>query len=130
VVAPHPVRRRHVERAHVKPKKKKVVPAAKPRRTPPSKPNSEPAAQQHSAAALAATPTAGSGGAISPTLLLTLVGFLLALVAIGVSLVPVWSVPLGVGVRIERNRQTIALAGLAIGVACAFVALLDVLSGG
>jgi hypothetical protein len=62
-------------------------------------------------------------------MLLAAIGLLLALLAIGVSLVPVWSLPIGVGVRLERNRQTIALAGLAIGVACALVGLLDVLSG-
>jgi hypothetical protein len=54
---------------------------------------------------------------------------MLALLAVGVSLVPAWSVPIGVGIKLERNRQTIAVTGLAIGLACGLVGLLTVLSG-
>jgi thiol:disulfide interchange protein len=79
---------------------------------------------------LVALPAAApSSDPASSTLLFLLLGLTLALIAVGVSLVPVWSVPVGIGVRLERNRQTIALTGLAIGLACAFVGFLDVLAG-
>jgi hypothetical protein len=111
------------------PKATKKLTGAAVRRTPPRRPDP----QLASTRTLAAAPVAGgsgSGGATSPTFLLGLVGLLLAFVGVAISLVPVWSVPIGVGVRIERNRQTIALTGLAIGVACAFVGFLDFFSGG
>ena len=65
----------------------------------------------------------------SPTMLLGVAGLALALLAVGVSLVPAWSVPIGVGIKLEQNRQTIAVTGLAIGLACGLVGLLTVLSG-
>jgi hypothetical protein len=62
-------------------------------------------------------------------MILGVTGLVLALAAVGISLVPAWSVPVAVGVRLERNRQTIAVTGLAIGLACGLVGLLTVLSG-
>jgi hypothetical protein len=59
-----------------------------------------------------------------------LVGLLLALVAVGISLVPSWSVPPSIGIRLDRSRQAIGLTGLMIGAGCAIVVLLNVLSGG
>ena len=102
--------------------KQRVVVVPEPRQTPP-------VATKLANAPVAAAAIASTNDPVSPRMLLAAIGLLLALLAIGVSLVPVWSLPIGVGVRLERNRQTIALAGLAIGVACALVGLLDVLSG-
>ena len=102
--------------------KQRVVVVPEPRQTPR-------VATKLANAPVAAAAIASANDPVSPRMLLAAIGLLLALLAIGVSLVPVWSLPIGVGVRLERNRQTIALAGLAIGVACALVGLLDVLSG-
>ena len=102
--------------------KQRVVVVPEPRQTPP-------VATKLANAPVAAAAIASTNDPVSPRMLLAAIGLLLALLAIGISLVPVWSLPIGVGVRLERNRQTIALAGLAIGVACALVGLLDVLSG-
>jgi hypothetical protein len=85
-----------------------------------------------SAARLAATPVAAvttSEGSSAPRLFM-LVGLLLALVAVGISLVPSWSVPPSIGIRLDRSRQAIGLTGLMIGAGCAIVVLLNVLSGG
>jgi hypothetical protein len=38
-------------------------------------------------------------------------------------------VPVGVGTKLDQNRQTIAVAGVSIGLACGLVGLLTVLSG-
>jgi hypothetical protein len=123
----HTVKPKPVKRAS-KPKRKSLPAAAKPPRIPPT-------AGTRVKPRLAASPavaaaTASSDGPVSMPLLLALGGLLLGLVAVGVSMIPAWSVPIGVGLRLERNRQTIALTGLAIGVACAFVGLLNVVSGG
>jgi hypothetical protein len=110
------------KKAHAKPKAIVVKPTPKPTPTPTvEQPKSE-------AAAAPVAATSSSNGP-SPTILLGAVGLLLALLAVGVSLVPAWSVPIGVGIKLERNRQTIAVTGLAIGLACGLVGLLTVLSG-
>ena len=74
-------------------------------------------------------PVSGSNGP-SPTLLLGGLGIGLALLGVGIALVPVWSVPVSLGLKIEHNRQTIAVCGLAIGAACLLVGVLTKLSGG
>jgi hypothetical protein len=110
------------KKAHAKPKAVVVKPTPKPTPTPTlEQPKSE-------AVAAPVAATSSSNGP-SPTILLGAVGLLLALLAVGVSLVPAWSVPIGVGIKLERNRQTIAVTGLAIGLACGLVGLLTVLSG-
>jgi hypothetical protein len=48
----------------------------------------------------------------------------LALVALALSLIPIRLVPVAVAVRLERNRPTLAVAGLAIVTACAVAGLL------
>jgi hypothetical protein len=53
----------------------------------------------------------------------------LALLALGLSLIPLQLVPIGVAARLERNRPTLAVAGLAIVAACAVAGLLTALSG-
>jgi len=53
----------------------------------------------------------------------------LALVALALSLIPIRLVPFAVGERLERNRPTLAVAGLAIVTACAVAGLLTALSG-
>ncbi len=53
----------------------------------------------------------------------------LALLALGLSLIPLRLVPVTVAMRLERNRPTFAVAGLAIIAACAVAGLLTVLSG-
>jgi hypothetical protein len=111
-----------------KPKRKRLPVAAKPPRIPPAAASR--VKPQVAASAVIAPTTASSDGPVSMPLLLALGGLLLGLVAVGISSIPAWSLPIGVGVRLERHRQTIALAGLAIGVACAFVGLLNVVSGG
>jgi hypothetical protein len=120
-------------------KPKRVKPAAKPKKkkkqktlSVPAKPSRipPPSHPKQVAATPVATPAGiSSDGPVSVALLLALGGLLLGLVAIGISVIPAWSLPIAVGLRLERNRQSIALAGLAIGVACAFVGLLDVASG-
>jgi hypothetical protein len=110
------------KKAHPKPKAVVVKPAPKPA----PKPTFE---QPKSEAVAAPVAAAASSNGPSPTILLGAVGLLLALLAVGVSLVPAWSVPIEVGIKLERNRQTIAVTGLAIGVACGLVGLLTVLSG-
>ena len=65
----------------------------------------------------------------SPTRLLGVAGLALALLALGLSLLPAWLVPIGVGIKLDQNRQTIAIAGVSIGLACGLVGLLTVLSG-
>jgi hypothetical protein len=57
-------------------------------------------------------------------------GIGLALLGLGIALVPVWSVPVRLGLKIEHNRQTIAVCGLAIGTACFLVGVLTRFSGG
>jgi len=109
-----------------KPEKRLTV-TAKPPKTPPAPPRSQ---TQLAATSVASSSDTGSeDGPVSMPLLLSLGGLLLGLIAVGISVIPAWSVPIAVGLRIERNRQTIALTGLAIGVACALVGLLNVLSG-
>ena len=48
----------------------------------------------------------------------------LGLVALALSLIPVRLVPFAVAVRLDRNRPTLAVAGLAIVTACAVAGLL------
>jgi hypothetical protein len=88
-----------------------------------------PAAQPGAGIASDPVATISSSNGPTTTMLLGGIGLVLALLAVGISLVPAWSVPVGVGVRLERNRQTIAVTGLAIGLACGLVGLLTVLSG-
>jgi hypothetical protein len=113
------------KRVTPKPKKKQKtlsVPAKPPRIPPASHP-------KQLAATPVATPTGTSSDGPVSMAVLALGGLLLGLVAIGISVIPAWSLPIAVGLRLERNRQSIALTGIAIGVACAFVGLLDVVSG-
>jgi hypothetical protein len=111
-----------------KPKRKSLPAAAKPPRVPPRAASR--VKPQLAASPVVAATTGSSDGAVSMPLLLAFGGLLFGLVGVGISMIPAWSLPIGVGLRLERNRQTIALAGLAIGVACAFVGLLNVVSGG
>ena len=112
-----------------KPKRQKRLSVpAKPPRVPPDRPVS--ARPQLAAAPVAAAADTSSGKPVSVALLLALGGSLLGLVALGIWAIPAWSLPVPVGVRLERYRQTIALTGLAIGVACVLVGLLNVVSGG
>ncbi len=78
--------------------------------------------------AVAVSPSGSNGP--SPTMLLGGLGIGLALLGLGIALVPVWSVPVRLGLKIEHNRQTIAVCGLAIGTACVLVGILTRLSGG
>jgi len=111
-----------------KPKRKSLPAAAKtPRVQPRAASRVKP---QFAASPVVAAATASSDGPVSMPFLLAFGGLMLGLVGVGISMIPVWSLPIGVGVRLERNRQTIALTGLAIGVACAFVGLLNFVSGG
>ncbi|MGB2875965.1 MAG: hypothetical protein WBB76_10905 [Gaiellaceae bacterium] len=80
-------------------------------------------------AVAAAAPAASSSGGSSPAPLIISFGVALTLLALGLSFVPASRVPFAVGLRLERNRQTIVLVGLAIGVACALVGLLTALAG-
>ena len=73
-------------------------------------------------------PVASSGGS-SPALLIVGFGVLLAALAAGIAFVPAAAMPFTVGLRLERNRQTILYMGLAIGVACVLVGLLTALAG-
>jgi hypothetical protein len=111
-----------------KPKRRSLPAPAKPPRVPPTAASR--VKPQLAASPVVAPATASSDGPVSMPLLLALGGLLLGLVAVGISMIPAWSLPIGAGVRLERNRQTIALTGLAIGVACAFVGLLNFVSGG
>ena len=79
--------------------------------------------------AAVAVSSAGPNGP-SATKLLGGLGIGLALLGLGIALVPVWSVPVSLGLKIEHNRQTIAVSGLAIGAACFLVGVLTSLSGG
>jgi hypothetical protein len=72
--------------------------------------------------------SASSGGS-SPALLIVAFGAFLALLAVGVSFVPASVVPFRAALRLEHNRQTILVTGLAIGVACALVGLLTFVAG-
>jgi hypothetical protein len=76
--------------------------------------------------------TAGSPSSFLPALLIVAFGVALALLAVGISFMPASAVPAAVGLRIrlERNRQTIMVLGLAIGIACALVGILTALLGG
>ena len=74
-------------------------------------------------------PTASSGGS-SPALLIMAFGALLAALSAGVAFLPAAAVPFTVGLRLERNRQTILYMGLAIGIACVLVGLLTATVGG
>jgi hypothetical protein len=96
-----------------------------------AKPKSKPAPPKEQFAPLlaAGTPTAASPSSFSSALLIVAFGVALALLAFGLSRVPASVVPAALGLRLERSRQTILLVGLAIGVACALVALLTVLVG-
>ena len=76
-----------------------------------------------------AAPAASSGGS-SPALLIVAFGVLLAALSTGVAFMPASVVPFTVGLRLERNRQTILYSGLAIGVACVLVGILTAMVGG
>ena len=76
-----------------------------------------------------AAPAASSGGS-SPALLIVAFGVLLAALSTGVAFMPASLVPFTVGLRLERNRQTILYSGLAIGVACVLVGILTAMVGG
>jgi hypothetical protein len=67
----------------------------------------------------------GSSGAM----LLVLAGVLFAFLAIGMSRVPLAAVPRTIGSQFERNRQTILLTGLAIGIGCVVIGLFAILGG-
>ena len=77
----------------------------------------------------AAAPTASSGGS-SPALLIIAFGVLLGALSAGLAFMPASAVPFTVGLRLERNRQTILYSGLAIGIACVLVGLLTATVGG
>ena len=62
--------------------------------------------------------------------ILALVGLLVALLSIGIAVAPVAVLPVDVALRLDRNRQTIALTGVSIGVACVLIGLLNGVSGG
>jgi hypothetical protein len=81
--------------------------------------------------AVAAAPVAvaAPGGSSSPALPVLVIGLALALLAVGISFLPVQAVPAAFGFRLERSRQTIVITGLAIGVACALIGLLTALAG-
>ncbi len=110
------------KKAHPKPKTVVVVPA--PKATP--KPSVEQPKPEAAAAPVAAV---SSSNGPSPTKILGVAGLALALLALGVALLPAWLVPVGVGIKLDQNRQTIAVAGVSIGLACGLVGLLTVLSG-
>jgi hypothetical protein len=114
--APAPRTRQHVKHRPVRHKKRVVV--AHPRR--PAKKS----AAKREPLVTAVAPVSSSPGSSSPAPLMIGFGVLLALLAVGISFMPASAMPVTVGLRLERNRQTIALTGLAIGVACALVGLL------
>jgi hypothetical protein len=76
----------------------------------------------------APAPVASSGGS-SPALLIAGFGVLLAALAAGIAFMPASAMPFTLGLRLERNRQTILYTGLAIGVACVLVGLVTALAG-
>ena len=76
----------------------------------------------------APAPVASSGGS-SPAPLIIGFGVLLAALAAGIAFMPASAMPFTVGMRLERNRQTILYSGLAIGVACVLVGILTALTG-
>jgi hypothetical protein len=109
--------------------KRKPKPAIAPR--PKKQTVAQPKPRATNVAALSSGPVAATDeGSTWPARLLALVGALLALLALGIALVPLWAIPPAIGMRLEHNRMTIALGGLAIGFACAVGELLKVLSGG
>jgi len=107
---------RHVARKKTVVAKKPVVKPAKPK-------------QQPRPLLAAGTPTAGSPSSFSPALLIVAFGVALALLGVGISFMPASAVPVTLGHRLERSRQTIMVLGLAIGIACALVGILTALVG-
>ena len=79
---------------------------------------------------MAATPApVSSSGGSSPAYLIIAFGAVLAMLAVGLSFLPASAMPVLVGMRLERSRQTLLVVGLAIGVACLLVGLLTALMG-
>jgi hypothetical protein len=116
-----------VKRVKPKPKpkpKKKVAVTPKPAAAPPP----PPIPQADSGTELAAS-SADPRGSSSVPLFVGMVGLLLALIAIGVAVMPARPLPVDMGFRLERNRQTIAFTGIGIGLVCVLVGLLNGLSG-
>jgi uncharacterized protein YqgC (DUF456 family) len=104
---------------------KKAVPV--PKRKPAPKPIvAAPAAVKH--VALASAPVAASTGGSATARLLALIGVAIGFFAIGLSLVPVYALPVSIGLPIHRNRQTIMLTGLAVSFGCA-IGLLSTVAG-
>jgi hypothetical protein len=79
--------------------------------------------------ALGAPAPAASSGGSSPAPLIIGFGVLLAALGAGIAFMPASAMPFTVGMRLERNRQTILYSGLAIGVACVLVGILTALAG-
>ena len=105
----------HHHRAKAK-KAKSAVAKAKPLR-PPTKP----------ALAVAASVADKSGS--SPALLIIVLGGLFGFVAVALSQVPASALPFSMRIRLDESRQTIMVAGLAIGVACTLGVVLTTLLG-
>jgi Na+/H+-translocating membrane pyrophosphatase len=78
------------------------------------------------AAAVVAQP---SPGVSSAALVLALVGLLIAGLALGSSFVPLWALPPSMMMRFERNRHSIAMTGLGIGLGCALIGILGAVGG-
>jgi hypothetical protein len=78
----------------------------------------------------AASPVSAGSGGSSPALLIVAFGLVVALVVVGVSSVPAWALPFALSLRLDRNRSTILVVGLAVAVACLLVGLLTSLVGG
>jgi membrane protein required for beta-lactamase induction len=56
-------------------------------------------------------------------------GLVLALLGIGIAVIPAWWLPGGAGMLLEQSRTSIAVGGLALGLCCALVSVLIGLSG-
>jgi hypothetical protein len=109
VVAPRPI-----VRTHVAPVPNRIV----------DRPTSAEAALL-----VAGASATGSSPSSADTLLLALAGVLFAFLAIGASLVPLSALPRSIGGQVERNRQTILVTGLAIGLGCVLIGILGLLAG-
>jgi outer membrane biosynthesis protein TonB len=78
----------------------------------------------------AASPVSAGSGGSSPALLIAAFGLAVALLVVGVSCLPAWALPFALSLRLDRNRPTILVVGLAVAVACVLVGLLTSVVGG
>ena len=77
----------------------------------------------------AGPPIPTSSDTSSTALLIIAFGIAAALAGAALAFAPAAAVPFRLVFRFERNRQTILLVGLAVGVACALAGLFTILAG-